>query len=80
MARGQCNCGAVRFEAELPSEPFPALDCNCSICSKTGYLHIIVPHDEFELLSGRVSISQIREVDQIAHRDSTYPSTKHVIF
>jgi len=27
-------------------------DCNCSICSKSGYLHLIVPKSRFELLSG----------------------------
>ena len=51
--RGGCHCSAVRFEAELADPPVPALDCNCSICSMTGFLHIIVPHDRFELLSGR---------------------------
>jgi hypothetical protein len=51
--RGGCHCGAVRFEAELADPPVPALDCNCSICSMTGFLHIMVPHDRFELLSGR---------------------------
>lgn len=51
--RGGCHCGAVRFEAELADPPVPALDCNCSICSMTAFLHIMVPHDRFELLSGR---------------------------
>ncbi|HEU5068610.1 MAG TPA: GFA family protein [Sphingomicrobium sp.] len=51
--RGGCHCGAVRFEAEVADPPVPALDCNCSICSMTGFLHIMVPHDQFELLSGR---------------------------
>jgi len=50
---GSCHCGAVRFEAELPAPPVPALDCNCSICRATGFLHIVVPHEEFELLTGR---------------------------
>lgn len=49
---GGCHCGAVRFEAEMTDPPVPALDCNCSICSMTGFLHIIVPHQKFELLSG----------------------------
>jgi hypothetical protein len=51
--RGGCHCGDVRFEAEVAEPPVPALDCNCSICSMTGFLHIMVPHDRFELLSGR---------------------------
>jgi hypothetical protein len=51
--RGGCHCGAVRFEVEVADPPVPALDCNCSICSMTGFLHIMVPHHQFELLSGR---------------------------
>ena len=49
---GGCHCGAVRFEARLPEEPVPALDCNCSVCSMTGFLHIIVPHGDLRLESG----------------------------
>jgi hypothetical protein len=28
-------------------------ECNCSICSKAGYLHLVVPAERFTLLSGR---------------------------
>lgn len=48
---GGCHCGAVRFRATF-EEPLRALDCNCSICRKKGYLHAIVPSDRFELLAG----------------------------
>lgn len=58
--RGGCHCGAVRFEAELPEPPLSALDCNCSICSMTGFLHVMVPHEHFELLSGRDSLVDYR--------------------
>jgi hypothetical protein len=27
-------------------------ECNCSICTKKGFLHLIVPLADFELLSG----------------------------
>jgi hypothetical protein len=27
-------------------------DCNCSICTKSGYLHLIVPKSRFNLLRG----------------------------
>jgi hypothetical protein len=57
---GGCHCGAVRFEAELPEPPVPALDCNCSICSMTGFLHVIAPHEQFELLSGRDALVSYR--------------------
>jgi hypothetical protein len=32
-------------------------DCNCSICTKKGFLHVIVPPEQFELLSGREDLS-----------------------
>jgi hypothetical protein len=41
----------VRFEAEVP-EAVEVLDCNCSICAKTGFRHLMVPHGDFTLLSG----------------------------
>ncbi len=49
--RGGCHCGAVRFEAEL-TEPVEAQACNCSICAKTGFIHVIVPESRFRLLAG----------------------------
>jgi hypothetical protein len=49
--RGGCHCGRVRFEVEAPAQ-VEALDCNCSICAKTGFLHLIVPAARFRLLQG----------------------------
>ena len=57
---GGCHCGAVRFRATMPDPPVPALDCNCSVCSMTGFLHIMVPHDNFELITGRDALSSYR--------------------
>ncbi len=60
LVRGGCHCGAVRFEAGLPEPPLVALDCNCSICAMTGFLHVMVPHSDFELLTGRDSLASYR--------------------
>jgi hypothetical protein len=49
---GGCHCGRVRFEVEAPAR-IEVAECNCSICSKVGYLHLIVPGDRFRLLTGR---------------------------
>lgn len=57
---GGCHCGSVRFAAELPSAPVPALDCNCSICRMTGFLHLLVPQQDFELLTGRDALTSYR--------------------
>lgn len=48
---GQCHCGRVSYEVIAPAQ-LQVSECNCSICSKTGYLHLIVPADRFKLLSG----------------------------
>lgn len=57
---GGCHCGAVRFEVQLPASPIPALDCNCSICRMTGFLHIMVPHEQLELITGRDALTSYR--------------------
>jgi hypothetical protein len=49
--RGGCHCKRVRFEVEAPSE-VEVLECNCSLCEKLGYLHLIVPKADFKLVSG----------------------------
>jgi hypothetical protein len=48
---GGCHCGAVRFEVEAPARLKAEL-CNCSICSMTSFLHLIVPKSRFRLLRG----------------------------
>jgi hypothetical protein len=50
---GGCHCGLVRYEAEVPDGPIDVLDCNCSICSMTGYLHLIIPETSFRLTEGQ---------------------------
>jgi hypothetical protein len=60
IVRGGCHCGVVRFEAKVPEPPVAALDCNCSVCRMTGYMHINVPHEDFELLSGRDVLASYR--------------------
>ncbi|MEO0464535.1 MAG: GFA family protein [Pseudomonadota bacterium] len=56
---GGCHCGAVRFEALADREP-DMLDCNCSICAASGYLHLFIPHDRFTLLSGKDTLTSYR--------------------
>ena len=56
---GGCHCGAVRFEAEVPAT-VEAIDCNCSICAKTGFRHLMVPHGDFTLLSGEAALTSYR--------------------
>lgn len=56
---GGCHCGAVRFTALSEREP-AMLDCNCSICSATGYLHLFIPHERFSLERGGDNLTSYR--------------------
>ena len=57
--KGGCHCGAVRFVAEADAEP-QMLNCNCSICSASGYLHLFIPHKRFTLESGSDALTSYR--------------------
>ena len=48
---GGCHCGRVRFEVQAAAR-FEVKDCNCSMCAKSGYLHLMVPKERFKLLAG----------------------------
>jgi hypothetical protein len=52
---GGCHCGAVRYQIQV--ENLEAVDCNCSICRKKGFIHLIVPESRFTLLQGADALS-----------------------
>ena len=54
--RGGCHCGRVRFEIDAPAV-LEATECNCSICSKSGYLHLFVSTTAFRLLRGEEALA-----------------------
>ncbi len=53
---GSCHCKSIRFEVDCPEE-IEVEECNCSICAKAGFLHLIVPKSKFKLLSGEDKLS-----------------------
>jgi len=53
---GSCHCGAVRYEVDAPPD-LEVSECNCSICSRSAYLHLIVPRSRFRLLAGENQLS-----------------------
>lgn len=55
LHRGGCHCGKIRFEVDAPAD-LVLSDCNCSICSMTGYQHLIVSRSAFRLLQGEDSL------------------------
>ena len=56
---GGCHCGAVIFEVDAPAV-LEVSECNCSVCSMTGFLHLIVPKSRFRLLKGSESLGEYR--------------------
>jgi hypothetical protein len=55
---GGCHCGRVRFR--VTAELSQVTECNCSICTKKGFLHLIVPPAQFELISGADALTTYR--------------------
>jgi hypothetical protein len=53
---GGCHCGRVRFEVMAPAQ-IEVGECNCSMCSRTGYLHLVVKKEQFRLLSGEDALA-----------------------
>lgn len=48
---GGCHCGRIRFVVEAGGT-LEVERCNCSICTMTGFLHLIVPSRHFHLIGG----------------------------
>lgn len=62
--QGSCHCGQIAYEVEGKLEQ--VMDCNCSHCSRKGYLLWFVARDKLKL--------------RTPERDlSTYTFHKHVI-
>jgi hypothetical protein len=55
---GGCHCGRVRFRVTASLDG--VTECNCSICTKKGFLHLIVEPAQFELLSGADALTTYR--------------------
>jgi len=62
--KGSCHCGKVSFQVE--GELGPVIECNCSHCSRKGYLLWFVPRQKLTLNSPESELA-------------TYTFNKHVI-
>jgi hypothetical protein len=56
--QGGCHCGRVRFRVTADLDR--VTECNCSMCAKKGFLHLIVAPAQFELVSGADELSTYR--------------------
>jgi hypothetical protein len=61
---GGCHCGRVRFT--VLADLSDVAECNCSICTKKGILHLIVDSSSFELHSGREALFEYQFNTRVA--------------
>jgi hypothetical protein len=64
MYSGSCHCGRISFEVD--GELSEVKECNCSHCSRKGYLLWFVPRGQLQLKTPEENMS-------------TYKFNKHVI-
>ncbi len=62
--KGSCHCGDITFEVD--GEIDQVMECNCSICSRKGYLLWFVPRDKLRHATPE-------------HHMATYTFNKHMI-
>lgn len=62
---GGCHCKKVRYEAEIDIDN--AMECNCSICSKKGWLLVFIPADKFKLISGKENLTDYQFNKKVVH-------------
>ena len=55
---GSCHCGRITFRITADLERVTV--CNCSMCQRKGFLHLILPPEQFELTNGADAISVYR--------------------
>lgn len=64
MQTGSCHCGRIAFEVEGTFDE--VMECNCSHCSRKGYLLAFVPRDSLRLRTPESDLA-------------TYTFNRHVI-
>jgi len=52
---GGCHCGRVRFRARVDLDRLS--QCNCTVCTKKGILHLVTAPEDFELLKGKTALT-----------------------
>ncbi|NOU35133.1 MAG: GFA family protein [Polyangiaceae bacterium] len=63
--QGSCHCGKVRFEAKV--DLGNVIACNCSICSRSGYVLTFVGQDAFELKAGEDALTDYQFGEKNIH-------------
>jgi len=56
---GSCHCGRIKIEVQVPLRA-QISKCNCSICAKSGHLHLTVAREELKLQEGGEELTEYR--------------------
>lgn len=67
-AHGSCHCGNVKFECEI-NETKEVVSCNCSICSRKGWLLTFALDTDFKLISGHDSLKDYQFGKKSIHHE-----------
>ena len=52
-----CHCGAIKYAIKLPPlESMEIMSCNCSICTKNGYLNVYTKRKDIVFEEGEGGI------------------------
>ena len=62
---GSCHCGNVRYQVE--TDLAQVIQCNCSICARTGTLLAFVPESSFTLEKGEQNLTDYQFNKQVIH-------------
>ena len=64
--RGSCECGAVRFEADIDLQAGSSR-CNCTICTKASLWCVKVAPAAFRLLAGEDNLADYQRPPKFGH-------------
>lgn len=63
---GGCHCKKVRYEVDI-KDLKEVISCNCSMCSKRGWLLTFVPTSDFRLISGNDELTEYQFNKKLIH-------------
>ena len=63
---GDCHCGGVKFKVSAPPEGLIIQECNCSMCNRVGFLHLLVPKSRFAIIQGEDILTHYRFNTRVA--------------
>ncbi len=75
LHKGSCHCGKVAFEVD--GDVTTVMECNCSHCSRKGFLLWFVPRTQFRLIKGEPSLGNYTfNKHQIQHKFCSHCGTQ----